>query len=33
MTSIDAPSGYKPRPNLRQYLEVLKRMTPAERLL
>ena len=33
MASPDTLSGHKPRPNHRQYLEVLRRMTPEERLL
>ena len=33
MASPDTLTGPKPRPNHRQYLEVLKRMTPEERLL
>ena len=33
MASPHTLAGHKPRPNHRQYLEVLQRMTPEERLL
>ncbi len=32
MDSVESPADHKPRPNHRQYLEVLQRMTPEERL-
>lgn len=32
MDSVEPLAGHKPRPNQRQYLEVLSRMSPEERL-